>query len=159
MALQWILAHCGLFGNEEADRLAKGGRSKPEPPAKISFQETKTLLKNCTKKARKNRINIKYLKDNIHDLPRNFQTTIFRLRTGHCRLNAHMHRLKTGSTPLCDCGHSPQTPEHVLMSCPLTEQLRRSTWPTETTLEEKIWGTREELHSTASFLEETSLKV
>ena len=87
---------------------------------------------------------------------------IFRnLGTGHCRLNAHMHRLKIGSTPLCDCGHRPQTPEHVLMSCPLTERLwiRRSTWPTETILEEKLWGTREELHSTASFIEETSIKV
>ena len=41
----------------------------------------------------------------------------------------------------------------------LTEQLRRSTWPTETPLEEKLWGTREELHSTASFIEETCIKV
>ena len=38
-------AHCGLFGNEEADRLAKDGSSKSQPPAQISFQETKTLLK------------------------------------------------------------------------------------------------------------------
>ena len=114
------------------------GSSKPEPPAKISFQETKKILKNSTNKAWKNRINIKYLKDNIHDLLKNFQTTIFRLRRGHCRLNAHMHRLKIGSTPLCDCGYSPQTPEHVLMSCSRTERLRRSIWPTETTLEEKL---------------------
>ena len=51
LALQWIPAHCGLFGNEKADRLAKDGSSKPQPPAKISFQETKTLLKNSTNKA------------------------------------------------------------------------------------------------------------
>ena len=43
LAMQWIPAHCGLFGNEEADRLAKDGSSKPQSPAKISFQETKTL--------------------------------------------------------------------------------------------------------------------
>ena len=48
--MQWIPAHCGLFGNEEADRLAKDGSSKPQPTAKISFQETKTL-KNSTNKA------------------------------------------------------------------------------------------------------------
>ena len=70
-----------------------------------------------------------------------------------------MHRLNIGSALLCDCGHSPQTLEHVLMSCPLTERLRRSTWPTETTLVEKLWETREELNSTASFIEETSIKV
>ena len=40
-----------------------------------------------------------------------------------------------------------------MMSCPLNEQLRRSTWPTESTLEKKLWGTREELHSTASCIE------
>ena len=45
------------------------------------------------------------------------------------------------------------------MTCPLIEQLRRSTWPTEMTLEEKLWRTREELHPTASFIEETSIKV
>ena len=45
LALQWIVAHCGLFGHEETDRLAKERSSKPQPPAKISFQETKTLLK------------------------------------------------------------------------------------------------------------------
>ena len=129
------------------------------PNHQTFFQETKTLLKNRSNKAWKNRIKIKYLKDNIHDFPINFQTTIFQLRTGHCRLKAHMHRLKIGSTPFCDCGHSPQTPLHVLMSCSLTEQLRRSTWPTETTLEEKLWETREEQHSTASFIEETSIKV
>ena len=70
-----------------------------------------------------------------------------------------MYRLKIGSTPLYDCRHSPQTPEHVMMSFLLTEQLRRSIWPTETTLGAKLWGTREELHSTASFIEETSIKV
>ena len=43
LALQWISAHCWLFGNEGADRLAKEGSSKPQP-AKISFQETKTLF-------------------------------------------------------------------------------------------------------------------
>ena len=136
----------------EFPEVQKQEESSEVTKAKISFQETKTLLKNSTNKAWKNRINIKYFKDIIHDLPRNFETTIFRLRTGHCRLNAHMHRLKIGSTPLCDSGHTPQTPEHVLMSCLLTEQLRRSTWHTQTTLEEKLWGTREELHSTASFI-------
>ena len=45
------------------------------------------------------------------------------------------------------------------MGCPLTELLRRSSWPTETTLDEKLWGTREELHSIATFIEETSIKV
>ena len=45
------------------------------------------------------------------------------------------------------------------VDCLLTEQLRRSTWPTETTLEAKLWGTRQELHSTASFIEQTCIKV
>ena len=55
--------------------------------------------------------------------------------------------------------YSTQTPEHVLMSCPLTEQLRRSTWLKYTVLEKKLWGTKEELHCTASFIEETNINV
>ena len=66
-------------------------------------------------------------------------------------------QLEIGSTPLCDCGHSPPTLEHNYTDELPTHQ--RSTWTTETTLEEKLWGTRDKLHSTAYFIEETSIKV
>ena len=40
--------------------------------------------------------------DALHQLPRHQQTTVFRFRTGYCRLNSHLKRIgiKTSSMPL-----------------------------------------------------------
>ena len=46
-----------------------------------------------------------------------------------------------------------------MMSCRLTKQLRRNTWSTETTQEEKLWGEKEKLHSTASIIEVQDLSL
>ena len=43
-------------------------------------------------------------KDSIHNLTRKEQTTIFRLRTGHCGLNKHMKRIGVADTANCQCG-------------------------------------------------------
>nr|KAG5701253.1 hypothetical protein BaRGS_020615 [Batillaria attramentaria] len=43
VAVQWIPAHCGLTGNEEADRLAKSGSRKEQPQQAVSYTEAKTL--------------------------------------------------------------------------------------------------------------------
>ena len=40
-----IPVHCGLAGNEEADRLAKYGSEQERPNLKISFGEVKALIK------------------------------------------------------------------------------------------------------------------
>ena len=42
-----------------------------------------------------------------------------RLRIGHTRLNAHLHRLGMTDTPHCPwCPTQPDTPEHLLLHCP-----------------------------------------
>ena len=48
-------------------------------------------------------------------LDRPGQLVLARLRSGHNRLNAHMHRkLKIVPSPSCPCGEEDQTTEHVL---------------------------------------------
>ena len=44
--LQWIPSHSVITGNENADQLAKGGSKLPQPPSTVSYEESKTLLKN-----------------------------------------------------------------------------------------------------------------
>ena len=56
--------------------------------------------------------------DPIWRLERAQHTIIFRLRTGHCGLSAHLKRIVISDTSLCEYGQADQTPDHVLQSCP-----------------------------------------
>ena len=58
---------------------------------------------------------------------------IFRLRTGHYRLGAHLHKLKVVTTPQCHWNTEHQTPEHVLQRCPTYDSIRKNNG-------RKIWG-------------------
>ena len=53
-----------------------------------------------------------------HQLPRHQQIIIFRLRTGHCRLNSHLNRTGVKTSTQCPCGEVDQTPETVLLTLP-----------------------------------------
>ena len=158
VAVQWIPAHCGLSGNEKADRLAKLGSGQEQPNLPVSYKEAKALIK------RRYATNWKQCHDEPSDdqmahLQRAQQTTIFRLRTGHCRLRYHMYRLGLSHTPDCPCQTAPQTPEHILQDCPLFLEARREQWPTGATLVEKLWGNKLDLTKTADFILQTKLDV
>jgi ribonuclease HI len=45
MVLQRIPSHCGIQGNEEADKLAKQGAEKPETNS-VSLPEINTMIKS-----------------------------------------------------------------------------------------------------------------
>ena len=97
--------------------------------------------------------------DPIWRLERAHQTTIFRLRTGHCGLSAHLKRIGISDTSLCECGQADQTPDHVLQSCPKYAERCQLTWPQGADLATKLWGSAEDLYRTASFVASTGLKV
>ena len=83
--LQWIPVHCGIPGNERADRLAKSGSKQLQPMCNSTYQEAKTLLRNSQKSQWKRATgDYNPSTDPINRLARHEQTTIFRLQTGHC---------------------------------------------------------------------------
>ena len=45
LVLQWIPSHCGIYGNEEADRLSKKGSKLDQYENPVSYDEAKTLLR------------------------------------------------------------------------------------------------------------------
>ena len=69
------------------------------------------------------------------------QVTVFRLRTGHNRLNNHLYfKLHIGHTEQCPCGTGSQTTEHLLQFCPTYEPLRKGIWPDHSPVARKLYG-------------------
>ena len=128
VVLQWVPAHVGIAGNET--RLAKAAAKLPQPHLSTTYREVKTLLKQKQKSAWRLRNNgYDPQKDQINTLDRRTQTTIFRLRTGHCGLRKHLKRLGLADSAHCECGSEEQTPEHILQTCPHLETVF---WPEDT---------------------------
>ena len=83
-------------------------------------------------------------RDDYHLLSQKQQVILVRLRTGHNRLNSHMHRkLKLAPSPTCPCGQEDQTTEHVLQRCPLHKATREDVWPVSTSLTTKLYGCKQ----------------
>ena len=158
--LQWIPAHCGIPGNERADKLAKTGSNCDQPQSELSFQEAKALVKQQqTSRWRGINGGYKPQTDSIRLLDRKKATMIYRLRTGHCQLRAHLKRINVTDSALCPCTQSDQTPAHILQDCPLFTAQRDQMWPDGTDLNTKLWGSASNLEKTTTYMTNIDLRV
>ena len=154
--IQWIPSHIGLFGNDKADSLAKQGGQMQQPEAPSSYREIRTILRQSFLTDWRESNRYSPAQDDLHRLDRCGQSTVFRLRTGHCGLKKHLHRIGQADTPLCPCGEE-QTVDHILQLCPIYNQLRQDLWPVSPPLEEKLFGDLLSLQKTVDFIAATNL--
>ena len=101
LTLQWIPSHCNITGNEKAEELSKTGSKNTQLSNPIFYQESKTIIIKSFIKEKWIKENEIGKEDSIDKLQRHDQVIIFRLRTGHCRLLSHLHRLKISRTDEC----------------------------------------------------------
>ena len=145
----WKPVHTGIHGNEVADQLAKEGSKKQQTKSKLSYQEANTLIRNKRLADFKHRHwGYSPQQDTLRLLSRHEQKMIFRLRTGHCRLYSHMKKIGIEMSAICPWRLEAQTTAHVLQSCPLHKREREITWPTESSLVNKLHGTAIDLRLT-----------
>ena len=158
--LQWISSHCNVPGNGAADSPAKEGTTKEQVDRSTSYPEVKTILKAMQhskwshEQPRYNKTIPYYL------LTRREQVTVFRLMTGHNRLNYHLYsKLRVGHTEQCPCGTDSQTTEHLLQCSPIYEPLRKGMWPDHTFIARKLYGSLGYLQCTVTFIEKTGVSI
>ena len=160
VVIQWIPSHCGLYGNEKADALAKEASRSEQTDEATSYEEEKTLIKRKQQELWKRMHPNNDKKDPYYQLTRQEQVIIFRLRTGHNRLRRHLYnKLKIGDTDRCQCGEDIQDTEHILQACSLYNMRRIQTWPTPVEATQKLYGTLEDLRRTAAFITDARLSI
>ena len=74
----------------------------------------KTIIKSLSKKKWKQQHPNYNQSDCLHKLNRPEQVILFRLRTGHSRLNAHMYKFKVGESEMRPYNTDIMTAEHLL---------------------------------------------
>lgn len=131
VTILWVPSHCGVEGNEEADRLAELGTKldQSEIPvtqaisnAKIRRGKWKVVherAKRIFQDKRKPNLKVEKL------WPRRVQSLFSRLRSGHAKeLRQYLYKIDVEDDPFCICGEE-ESIEHVLCECPLLEATRR----------------------------------
>ena len=91
-------------------------------------------------------------KDPNNTLKREDQVTIFRLRTQHIPLNAHLNRIKADHAPTCPlCDHPQETVKHFLFDCEPLNDLRKQCLPPSPDLENTLYADRTQLQQTSKY--------
>ncbi|GFR70028.1 p53-induced protein with a death [Elysia marginata] len=163
LTLQWIPGHCNITGNERADTLAKKGSTAQQ-------QNTTTFLRNNSTEewlngwaiGKTGRSLFTYIatpnpKGSINSLEKRDQVIIFRLRTHHAPVNAHLNRIQPMTPPVCHFCDAPyETTTHLLFQCTSLQDLREEYLP----LQPDAWNTRysnsQQLKNTSTFYSQMS---
>ena len=147
-------------GNEIADSLAKNGTQQTQIVNPISLSEAKSAIKSLQQtKWLTEHPNYKK-NDAYHNLTRPEQVIVFRLGTGHNRLNYHLYKkFNVGSSEQCPCNTDRMTAEHILQSCPIHQRLREEMWPDAADVQTKLYGSLRDLQTTAAFIQKSEVTI
>lgn len=144
--VRWVPGHLGVEGNEKVDEQAKRAAEEVAPPddgalgvsvpplvQKVRRQAEEKWASRFVKGRGRSLITllgptrkIDHPKRLHRGLSRAQSSLLTQLRTGHCRLNKYLARIRVNDHPGCDCGSPVESREHLFLSCSLFSQQRRA---------------------------------
>ena len=165
ITLQWIPGHINIQGNERADTLAKQGARCIQQNNNASYTTAKQTIKqhktedwrnewanSTTGRSIFTHMTTPNPRDSINLLKREEQVTIFRLRSGHVPLNAHLKRIGAiadSGCPLCPCAE--ETVAHHLFVCRQLDDLRTEYLPQNPDIANTLYTNPEQLRNTHKY--------
>ena len=131
VVLIWVPGHSGVRGNELADSAARQAASTifSSDPILPGGDVQSVICNHCKATwnvnytSSRNGAHYRTFARSVFSVPfsptnRLYQRIIFRLRSGHCRLNSHLHKMKCTNSPLCTECSTSETVAHFLLHCP-----------------------------------------
>ena len=133
IVIQWIPAHCDIYGNELADAAAKAATSLDEPQTEISFSSICSHIKarivdNPNKHERTAEVYASLSKRKENKVTsRSDQVLLARIRSGHHWLFESYHKMvdPTHDAKCKEYGAKLHDLEHWFRFCPSTSHIRQ----------------------------------
>ena len=130
ISFQWVPSHCGVPGNETADRMANEGHSLrnldtyPLELDEVLLQVNKSFTRlwkiHWERNLRQDNIKRSFgpWPHSRHKI-RSLDVVLARFRMNHTRLNKHMFRIRLAASPLCaQCDQQAEEDvQHFLLEC------------------------------------------